>query len=260
MAYLYSEVSETLHEWASATDCPFCDCRLVEPGRDVSDALLRGAHQPLTSVCVRYCADCGWKCAQASRRESTYWGDRQIDFGGVSCLRAFETSDAEIPIGLLRQRLLADFSRRFEVHPRKLEELTESIFREKGYTTLLTPYSGDDGIDIFLYKNDSLIGVQVKRFKHSIEVSQIREFVGALELSNTKKGVFVTTSRYTKGVHRTVQKYSERGWSVDLIDSDSLYDALNISRLPRSGALQLDGQAFVALVEELRFIEEWHDW
>jgi restriction system protein len=155
---------------------------------------------------------------------------------------------------------LVDFSKRFELHPRKFEELTESIFREQGYTTLLTPYSGDDGIDIFLFKDNMTVGVQVKRHKQSIEVSQIREFVGALELQGTKQGVFVTTSRYSKGVHRTVQNYSERGWCINLIDCTDLLDALSIPKRAPIVAPQLDHHAFSTLVSDLHFIQEWHDW
>lgn len=42
-------------------------------------------------------------------------------------------------------------------------------------------------------KGNKTIGVQVKRYKNSIRVSQIREFAGALIENDMTKGIFITT-------------------------------------------------------------------
>lgn len=61
--------------------------------------------------------------------------------------------------------------------------------------------SGDGGIDGII-KEDRLgldtIYIQAKRWDHPISRPEIQKFVGALQGVRAKKGVFITTSRYTE--------------------------------------------------------------
>ena len=67
----------------------------------------------------------------------------------------------------------------------------------------VTPPSQDGGIDVNAYVADSNhffskthVQFQVKRWRHSVGSIEINSFRGALH--TTAKGVFVTTSHYTK--------------------------------------------------------------
>jgi restriction system protein len=71
---------------------------------------------------------------------------------------------------------------------------------DHGYDAVATSYSGDYGIDAVLKRSDGLeIGVQVKRYRSSIVVEQIRSFFGALVLGGYTRGIFVTTSKFQRG-------------------------------------------------------------
>jgi restriction system protein len=103
-----------------------------------------------------------------------------------------------------------------------------------GYNVRVTAYSGDDGIDVILDgPGNDVIGVQVKRYKGSIEVEQIRAFTGALVLGGLTKGIFVTTSRFQAGAVGTVDRLSRRGYRIELMDADRFYDALKIAQRAR---------------------------
>ena len=67
----------------------------------------------------------------------------------------------------------------------------------------VTAASGDGGIDVNAYVEEASdffagthVQAQVKRWRHSVGSIEINNFRGAL--SGTAKGVFVTTSHYTR--------------------------------------------------------------
>lgn len=80
----------------------------------------------------------------------------------------------------------------FEIHPRKLEEVVESIFRDCGFITVLTGATHDKGIDIFMIGPDSedIIGVQIKRSGRKIGAHPIQALFGAAVMRNATKALF----------------------------------------------------------------------
>jgi predicted helicase len=99
----------------------------------------------------------------------------------------------------------------------------------------LTGYSKDRGIDVFLQKGNEVIGVQVKRTKRAIGVEQIVHLAGALVLNSCTRGVFVTTSRFTKDAERTSKEYASKLHTlpIELINSEQFFDALSIAQRER---------------------------
>ena len=82
--------------------------------------------------------------------------------------------------------------------------------------------SGDGGIDGII-KEDKLgldvIYVQAKRWEGPVGAKEIRNFVGALAGQKANKGVFITTSIFTKDAHAYVQNIQQK---VILIDGQAL--------------------------------------
>lgn len=95
-------------------------------------------------------------------------------------------------------------SRFFQISPYGFEHLIKNLMELNGFSNVsVTSASGDGGIDINAYvdkTNDFFVGThvqaQVKRWRHVIGSVEINKFRGAL--STTAKGVFITTSHYTK--------------------------------------------------------------
>ncbi|MDF2116379.1 restriction endonuclease [Roseiarcaceae bacterium H3SJ34-1] len=116
------------------------------------------------------------------------------------------------------------------MHPRLFEETVASVFASVGFTTIVTAYSGDGGIDVVLEKNGEEIGVQVKRYKDRISVEQIRSLCGALVLRGLTQGIFVTTSSFQSGAEGTAAKFAKKGYKIDLMDSQRFYDVLRLAQ------------------------------
>ena len=100
--------------------------------------------------------------------------------------------------------------------PREFEKLVVRLMQQMGYggevanSGLVTQYSNDKGIDGVI-KEDVLgfgrIHIQAKRYNPGNNVSRedIQKFVGALAVAQSDKGVFITTSDFTKGAYAYVK-------------------------------------------------------
>ena len=86
--------------------------------------------------------------------------------------------------------------------------------------------SGDEGIDGVI-KEDHLgldnIYVQAKRWDGSVGRPEIQKFAGALQGQRARKGVFITTSSFTRDAREYVDKIESR---IVLIDGDRLCDLM----------------------------------
>jgi len=174
-----------------------------------------------------------WRC------EVAVLGPKQIEntryYAAVASLREFDVSDVNAPLDELGSYLLAKSQARLDVHPRRMEELVASIFSNDGWDVSVTAYSKDGGIDVFLERGTERIGVQVKRYKHVIGVEQVRSLVGALVEHGEIKGIFVTTSTFSRGAQQYTQhvQTASQPFLIELIDGSKLLDALAVTRRDR---------------------------
>jgi restriction system protein len=103
-----------------------------------------------------------------------------------------------------------------------------SVFRDCGFHARVTSYSGDGGLDVILERGDETIGVQVKRYKNTINAEQIRSLAGALLIGGYTRGVFVTTSRYQPGGVRVSELATASGMPIELLDAPRFLGELKI--------------------------------
>jgi restriction system protein len=158
----------------------------------------------------------------------------------VAVLVEFDVSDLTIPLQICRNELCSRPMSRLEIHPRRIEEVVASVFSDLGYETELTAYSRDGGVDMFLRGADgALSAVQVKRYKGSIGAEQIRSFVGALLLRGVSKGVYVTTSGFTKGAVAEAGVAASKGIPIELIDCKRLFEYLRLAQVKRRSSFEL---------------------
>lgn len=117
-------------------------------------------------------------------------------------------------------------SRLLGINPYHFEHVLKGIVEKTGFRDVsVTPPSQDGGIDLNAYVADENLffanthmQFQAKRWRHSVGSGDINSFRGAL--SSTAKGVFVTTSHFTKAA---IQEARHSGKpSIALIDGFSL--------------------------------------
>lgn len=110
------------------------------------------------------------------------------------------------------------------------EHLVVDLLVKMGYggafanSAHVTQYVHDDGIDGIIYEDKlglDKIYIQAKRYKqeNTIGKPQIQQFSGALDEQKATKGVFITTSSYSKEAKQYVEKLNKK---IVLIDGQEL--------------------------------------
>ncbi len=207
--------------------CLFCEAEMRHI-RIASDRVLKAE--------IRLCDCCGWWSRNERYRKPDFDGFKDsltlrhlysMD-GACAQLRNFDATDISTPLDELRRYLLVKYEARFNIPPRKLEELVGSVFDAHGYDSNVTAYQNDGGIDVILSKGDENVGVQVKRYKNRIEAEQIRAFAGALLLGEHPSGIFLTTSEFRSGAIAAADGFTARGLPIELVDAERFYDALKL--------------------------------
>jgi hypothetical protein len=130
--------------------------------------------------------------------------------------------------------------RLFQFTPYDFEHFVKLVFERTGFVKVsVTRASGDGGIDVNAYvdeKDDFFAGThiqaQVKRWRHAVGSPEINHFRGAL--STTAKGVFVTTSHFTRAA--LAEARHETKPSIALVDGDRLAGIVIRSRIPTEDA------------------------
>jgi hypothetical protein len=116
--------------------------------------------------------------------------------------------------------------RLFQFAPHDFERLIKAVLEHSGLVNVsVTRATGDGGIDVNAYvdeRNDFFAGThvqaQVKRWRHAVGSPEINNFRGAL--STTAKGVFVTTSHFTRSAVSEARHQSKP--SIALVDGEKL--------------------------------------
>ncbi|MGE8225915.1 MAG: restriction endonuclease [Stenotrophomonas sp.] len=182
---------------------------------------------------LQVCPVCGWWVAIdraifcAEHRQ--IW---TITLVSGAVLRDLDVQDINVPIMAVRRYLSAKQQALRDMHPRLFEETVASVFRDFDYRADVTAYSSDGGIDVVLRSSaGDVIGVQVKRKKRSIEVEQIRSFLGALTLGGYRRGVFVATSKFQKGSVEAARISTSRHIPIELVDGDRFLHFLGAANM-----------------------------
>lgn len=239
--------------------CPYCNSRLlkteVEDCWPVSDNEVNDAHAVTIEaykqihdledcyleldlktqdivVEVHYCWTCGWwrliKNICVCAREWQIW---DISFGCVGALKKLDLADINEPLIEVRNFLVKHYDKRFYISPRVFQDVTADVFKSLGYHVQARSYTDDGGVDIVLTNENGQIGVQVKRSKNSIQLEQIRAFVGALLLDEIPGGIYITTSSFQPGANKIIHQSARAGKPIKLLDASAFYEALKIAQI-----------------------------
>lgn len=129
----------------------------------------------------------------------------------------------------LRHNLATDLLQQIKMsQPRQFERIVVQLLVTMGYGGSLKDAgkavgkSGDEGIDGII-KEDKLgldiIYIQAKKWEATIGRPDIQKFAGALQGQRARKGIFITTSDFSKEAHDYVSKIESK---IVLIDGQQL--------------------------------------
>ena len=140
----------------------------------------------------------------------------------------------------LEAALRADLLNRLcEAEPDFLEEIVLKLLSAMGYgggdaeMTRVTGGTGDQGIDGIINEDAlglDLVCVQVKRYAegNNVGANDLRNFAGAIDAEGMAKGVFVTTSDFTRAAMDYVKKSPKRIVPINGVELASLMVRHNI--------------------------------
>ena len=100
------------------------------------------------------------------------------------------------------------------------EQAVANLFRNIGFSAVVSNRGGDGGIDIILQKGERHIAVQCKRYKSTVGPHVIRDLWGTMHYRGFDEGCIVTTTGFTKGVTSFAQDKS-----IFLIDLNDILRA-----------------------------------
>lgn len=129
----------------------------------------------------------------------------------------------------LRQTLANDILQQIKNSPPSLfEKIVVELLVKMGYggsrqdAGKAIGQSGDEGIDGII-KEDRLgldiIYIQAKRWENTVGRPEIQKFAGALQGQRAKKGIFITTSNYSKDAHEYASRIDNK---IVLMDGEQL--------------------------------------
>ena len=136
--------------------------------------------------------------------------------------KSFQTINASLSSELLR--VIKDSS------PKFFERLVIDLLLKMGYggtkkdAAEAIGATGDEGIDGIIREDKlglEIIYIQAKKWEGTVSRPEVQKFVGALEGKKAKKGIFITTSTYSKEAKEYVKNISTK---VILIDGEQLTD------------------------------------
>ncbi|MEU6671811.1 restriction endonuclease [Streptomyces sp. NPDC046727] len=119
----------------------------------------------------------------------------------------------------------------YEMDPIAFENLVAGLFRAMGMQAVTTRRSNDGGVDVDALDPTPIRGgkivVQVKRYRHTVPPTAVRDLYGTMQDAGANKGVLVTTSGFGPGSHTFAN-----GKPLELISGTELVDLLHRHGLP----------------------------
>lgn len=125
------------------------------------------------------------------------------------------------------------------LNPRELEHLVVKLLKRDGYRVEVARTGGDRGFDIVAFRHDPLLGqdrmlVEVKKYSRErlVGVSAVRSFVGAVLAERAARGLFFTTSGFSREAAAIPQQFPQ----IRLIDGRGMLKWIESGTGPRRGA------------------------
>lgn len=93
--------------------------------------------------------------------------------------------------------------------PKEYEDYIAALYQEKGYTTIVTPLSGDWGIDVIAIKEEEKIAIQAKMYGNTsrkVNRATIMQLYGAMAYQDCTKAVLATDGEILEDAYTVAQK------------------------------------------------------
>jgi hypothetical protein len=192
----------------------------------------------LRDFIVYTCPSCSWWQLYIHDNDDRLCGGGGDMWLHKAVLRKYDIQDIHAPTLELEKYILKNREKIYDIHPRKMEELVASVFKE--YFNCDVEYCGgmyDKGIDLLIIQNDNPFPVQIRKRTqaNSIEsVSVVREMLGIMFRDQFKRGAVVSTaSHFSEQALKEANEVVNKGLleKFELIDVKRFIDMLELAKL-----------------------------
>jgi len=208
---------------SASPGCPFCESELIasESG-DYSSGNLYNRD----SICHK----CGYTRSYLKGHGLT----EEWETDKISLLKRLSINDAELGYKELGAHMKRKYTDRFNLAPRRFEELVTDVYKQLGYQVRLTQQSHDGEYDILLLdsgSNEQII-IERKRYakRRSVGVGVVREVLGVQLLDNFSKAKIVTTSKFSLQAKKDTRRINTvlDGFHLGLVDAGVFLKELDV--------------------------------
>ncbi len=143
-----------------------------------------------------------------------------------------EVPAAVVGSGSANNSAVSLLDRVMALSPYDFEKLTGALFTKLGFEVLVTKPSSDGGVDVeavntrVIYRGKYLIQCKRYRARNKVSRPEIQGFFGRVASEKGARGIFVTSSSFTRGARQFAQ---ETG--INLIDGHELEELVLRYRL-----------------------------
>jgi len=113
----------------------------------------------------------------------------------------------------LNKRVLMLDARQFEFE-------IANLFRHKGYESVATRLTRDDGVDVFARNDNEMVIIQCKRWKHPVGRDKVDELAGVQIRYGTHRAILATTSTFSEDAKRAAHKNHVELWDFHRIKQE----------------------------------------
>ena len=215
--------------------CPYCNSLISKV--DVSSEHL--SNSAFKAIVASKCINCGWwefeeeLPVEFSNSKNSYSAN---SIHRRAVLLEFSVAGSDVPINCLRKHITTNPNSIYSINPTRLEKLVASVFSDfMDCEAIHVGGPNDNGIDVILVKGERQYVIQVKRRScdNATEaVSGIRDFLGAMVLKKSVKGIFVSTAkRFSKQATIAAQQAHDVGAVeyIQLVNAEKLIDVCKIA-------------------------------
>jgi HJR/Mrr/RecB family endonuclease len=104
----------------------------------------------------------------------------------------------------------------------QFENYIKNLLSKIGYENAeTTKASGDEGVDIFAFKNEKKIAIQCKRYEGKVSNSAIQEVFSGMHYYECEEAIVITNSTFTESAVTLAKKHK-----VKLINRNGLFDLI----------------------------------
>lgn len=133
------------------------------------------------------------------------------------------------------------------MRPDEYEHIVAEYFEQKGYTTKVSQYSNDYGVDVFATKGKTKIAIQVKMFGNStrpINRQMVMELHGTKDYFDCTKAVIATNGRIIENALEVANKLK-----IDILQIPAIKSILKPKTRKRNGKFETIWEKYVMPLE-----------